>query len=341
MLNCIGRYEMSNSKKNTSENISNKNSDNISKKNSNNISENDFKAKEKNAVLGGTLYLVATPIGNLADISERALKVLREVDFVAAEDTRNSGQLLSRYGISKPMISYFEHNRRSHGEIIAARLEAGESCALVTDAGTPAVSDPGEDIVRLCAERGIPVTSIPGASASITALTLSALPTRRFAFEGFLPTNKAERRERISELSLEKRTVIFYEAPHRLCGTLSELASALGSDRRVTLCRELTKLNEEIERFESLDDAAAAYSEKAPRGEYVIVLEGCKKSATTRDFPEDILSHMELYVSGGMKKMDAIKACAADRGISKSEAYELVLRAEKGSSMTKCNAEKN
>ncbi|MBE6599052.1 MAG: 16S rRNA (cytidine(1402)-2'-O)-methyltransferase, partial [Ruminococcaceae bacterium] len=172
--------------------------------------------EEKNQILGGTLYLVATPIGNLADISERALKVLSEVDFVAAEDTRNSGLLLSRFGISKPMISYFEHNKRERGEVIAGRLLGGESCALITDAGTPAISDPGEDIVRLCAEKGIPVTSIPGACAAVTALTLSGLATGRFAFEGFISTAKNERRERLTSLGGEERTMIFYEAPHRL-----------------------------------------------------------------------------------------------------------------------------
>ncbi len=282
--------------------------------------------EEKNAVLGGTLYLVATPIGNLADISERALKVLSEVDFVAAEDTRNTGLLLSRYGISKPMVSYFEHNKRQRGEIIVDRIEAGESCALVTDAGTPAISDPGEDIVKLCALRNVPVTSIPGACACITALTLSGLATGRFAFEGFLTTNKADRRERLDELAREKRTLIIYEAPHKLRGTLDDIYKHFG-DRKISLCRELTKLNEEVERY-TLKRAIEVYSEKEPRGEYVLIIEGGADVPAEATYPEDILEHLSLYTDKGMKKMDAIKAVAKDRGVSKSEVYSLVVEAE-------------
>ena len=281
--------------------------------------------KEKNAVVGGTLYLVATPIGNMADISERALKVLSEVDFVAAEDTRNSGLLLSRLGIKKPLVSYFEHNKVAKGRVIVDRLKSGESCALVTDAGTPAISDPGEDIVRLCAEEGIPVTSIPGPAACITALTLSALPTRRFVFEGFLPTDKKERRERLDALSREERTVVIYEAPHRIKDTLSDLYEALG-DRKISLCRELTKLNEEIVRT-TLKDAAALYENSAPRGEFVLVIDGADV-ACGENYPGDILDHMRMYTSLGEKKMDAIKMVAKDRGISKSEAYSEILAAE-------------
>ncbi|MBQ8416336.1 MAG: 16S rRNA (cytidine(1402)-2'-O)-methyltransferase, partial [Clostridia bacterium] len=203
-------------------------------------------AKEKNRVQSGTLYLVATPIGNLADLSERAVKVLSEVDFIAAEDTRNSMRLLSHLGISKPMVSYFEHNKRERGEQIAARLESGESCALITDAGTPAISDPGADMVALCAERGIPVTSVPGPVASIVALTLSALDTGRFTFEGFLSVNKAERRAHLDELKTEKRTMLFHEAPHKLLATLTDLCASFGKERRIAICRELTKMNEEI-----------------------------------------------------------------------------------------------
>ena len=283
-----------------------------------------MEAKEKNAVERGTLYLVATPIGNMADISERAIKVLSGVDFVAAEDTRNSGLLLSRLGISKPMISYFEHNKAERGRVIADRLKAGESCALVTDAGTPAVSDPGEDIVKLCADEGIPVTSIPGPAACITALTLSALATRRFVFEGFLPNDKKERRERLEALSGEERTTIIYEAPHRLKATLAELLSALG-DRKISLCRELTKLNEEVIRT-TLSGAVSYYEENEPRGEYVLVIEG--GVAKREEFPGDILDHMRMYTSLGEKKMDAIKRVARDLGISKSEAYEKVIKAE-------------
>lgn len=279
--------------------------------------------EEKNAVIGGTLYLVATPIGNLADISERALKVLSEVDFVAAEDTRNSGLLLSRYGISKPLISYFEHNKRERGQIIVDRIKKGESCALVTDAGTPAISDPGEDIVRLCAEENIPVTSIPGACACITALTLSGLATGRFAFEGFLTTNKADRRKRLEEIATEKRTQIIYEAPHKLLGTLEDIYKYFG-ERKISLCRELTKLNEEVFRT-TLSNAIETYKEKSPRGEYVLIIEGAAESENKVDFPDDIVSHVKMYEEGGMKRMDAIKAAAHDRGISKSEAYSLLL----------------
>lgn len=284
------------------------------------------KNTEKNAVVGGTLYLVATPIGNMSDISSRAVKVLSEVDFVAAEDTRNSGLMLSKLGISKPMISYFEHNKRERGQVIIERLKSRESCALVTDAGTPAISDPGEDIVRLCAEEGIPVTSIPGPAACITALTLSALSTRRFVFEGFLPTDNKERRERLDALSREERTVVIYEAPHKLRATLSDLLSSLG-DRKISLCRELTKLNEEVERT-TLSGAVAAYSEKEPRGEYVLVIDGAQPK-NDADYPDDISEHVALYTSLGEKKMDAIKRAARDRGISKSEAYDMVLEAEK------------
>ncbi len=274
---------------------------------------------EKNEITGGTLYLVATPVGNLADMSERALKVLSEVDFVAAEDTRNSGVLLSRFGISKPMISYFEHNKRERGEIIAARLLSGESCALVTDAGTPAISDPGEDIVKLCAEKNIPVTSVPGACAAICALTLSGLPTGRFAFEGFLSTAKTERRDRLTELAEEKRTLIIYEAPHKLRVTLDDLYKYFG-ERRISLCREMTKLNEEVMRT-TLSDAIEYYKTTDPRGEYVLVIEGAAEKKTD-DYPESIEEHVELLIASGMERMDAMKACAKARGISKSEVYK-------------------
>lgn len=282
--------------------------------------------EEKNAIVGGTLYLVATPIGNLADISERALKVLREVDFVAAEDTRNTGLLLSRLGISKPMVSYFEHNKRQRGEIICARIQKGESCALVTDAGTPAISDPGEDIVKLCAELSIPVTSIPGACACITALTLSALSTGRFAFEGFITTNKADRREKLEHLAREDRTLILYEAPHRLRGTFDDIAEYFG-DRRITLCRELTKLNEEVDRTTVLR-AIEEYKTREPKGEYVLVIEGAPVTEQKPKYPEDIREHVQMYLDCGSTKMDAIKKAAKDRGIPKNRAYSLLLEAE-------------
>lgn len=277
---------------------------------------------EKNAVEGGVLYLVATPIGNLADISERALKVLSEVDFVAAEDTRNTGLMLSRFGISKPMISYFEHNKRERGEIIVNRIEGGESCALLTDAGTPAISDPGEDIVKLCAERGVRVTSIPGCCAAVTALTLSGLPTGRFAFEGFLSTAKSERRDRLIELSTEPRTMILYEAPHKLRTTLADLLQYFG-DREISLCREITKLNEEVCRT-TIAEAIKLYEGKEPRGEYVLVVAGAKPEAQVPDYPEDILTHVTSLIDSGMSKMEAVKTVAKLRGIPKNEVYTLV-----------------
>ncbi len=278
---------------------------------------------EKNKVEGGTLYLVATPIGNLADLSERAIKVLSEVDFVAAEDTRNSGLLLSRFGISKPFVSYYEHNKRERGEYIVSRLQAGESCALVTDAGMPAISDPGEDIVRLCAEVGVPVTAVPGCCAAVTALALSALTTGRFAFEGFITTNRHDRRERLTALKYEERTMIFYEAPHKLRQTLDDILEFMG-DRKITLCREMTKLNEEIIRT-TVSEAVEMYKEKNPRGEYVLVLEGGIKEDKSEDFPADPEEHVKMYESQGMKRMDAIKAAAKDRGVSKGVLYKELL----------------
>ena len=282
---------------------------------------------EKNKVEGGTLYLVATPIGNLADLSPRAVKVLSEVDFIAAEDTRNSLRLLTHFGISRPLVSYHEHNKRERGEAIAARLLAGESCALISDAGTPAVSDPGEDLVVLCAEQGIPVSSIPGCCASITALTLSALPTARFCFEGFLPMDKKERRARLEVLARETRTMMLHEAPHKLRNTLRDLALALGGTRRISLCRELTKRNEEVQRT-TLDGAIAHYEKNEPRGEYVLVIEGgsdmpdnSEKSALTLLSPAE---HVAYYETSGMRRMDAIKAAAKDRGMQKNELYRIL-----------------
>lgn len=280
---------------------------------------------EKNKVVGGTLYLVATPVGNLADISARAVKVLREVDFIAAEDTRNTMRLLSYLGIQKPMVSYFEHNKRTHGELICERLSAGESCALVTDAGTPAISDPGEDIVALCAKKDIPVTSIPGACAAILALTLSALPTGRFCFEGFLSADKKERRERLEKLKNDSRTTIFHEAPHKLKATLGDMCEIFGAGRKISLCRELTKLNEDIMRT-TLADAVEYYEQNSPRGEYVLVLEGAAEgSVASQD--EDLCSlsveeHVEHYINAGMSKKDAIKAVAKDRGVPKNDIYQ-------------------
>ncbi len=283
-------------------------------------------AKEKNRVESGTLYLVATPIGNLGDLSERAIKILSEVDFVAAEDTRNSMRLLTHLGISRPMVSYFEHNKRERGEQIAARLEAGESCALITDAGTPAISDPGEDMVALCAARGIPVSSIPGPVASIVALTLSGLPTARFTFEGFLSQNKSERRAHLDMLAAERRTMLLHEAPHKLRATLKDLCRTLGEDRRIAICRELTKLNEEVLRM-TVGEAIAHYEEQEPRGEYVLVVEGATNLPATADFWEDmdVPTHVTYYMDRGMSRMDAIKQTAKDRKVPKNDIYQQVI----------------
>ena len=282
---------------------------------------------EKNKVMGGTLYLVGTPIGNLADISERALKVLSEVDFIAAEDTRNSGKLLSYFGIKKPMMSYFEHNKRERGEMIVSRIIEGESCALITDAGMPAISDPGEDIVKICAEKGVPVSVVPGPCAAVSALAVSGLFTGKFVFEGFLSTANNERREALENLKSETRTIIFYEAPHKLKTTLADLYKAFGN-RKISLCRELTKINEEILRF-TLEGAIAYYEENIPRGEYVLVMEGAsaeekKENAFWANM--SVEEHVEFYVSQDMKKNDAIKAVAKDRGVGKSEIYNQVMK---------------
>ena len=282
--------------------------------------------EEKNKTMPSTLYLVATPIGNLADISERALKVLSEADFVAAEDTRNTQKLLSYFGIKKPLISYREHNKAECGERICERLLSGESCALVTDAGTPAISDPGADLVKLCAEKNITVTSLPGACASIVALTLSALPTERFCFEGFLPVQNKERKKRLEALSAEYRTMLFHEAPHKLRTTLEDLSVAFGGDRRITLCRELTKLNEEVIRT-TLAGAVEIYAEREPKGEYVLVIEGADEEKLNKAPETDmtIEEQVEYYIGNGMSKMDAIKATAKSRGIPKNDVYKLMV----------------
>ena len=287
--------------------------------------------EEKNRVEDGTLYLVSTPIGNLADLSERAIKVLSEVDFIAAEDTRNSLKLLTHFGISKPMVSYHEHNKRERGEQLVQRMLAGESCALISDAGTPAISDPGEDLVALCDKKDVPVTAVPGCCAGITALTLSGLPTGRFCFEGFLPMDKKERRARLEELSFETRTMILHEAPHKLRATLADLENALGSFRRISLCRELTKRNEDIFRT-TLWGAIDYYKKNDPRGEYVLIIEGgtAKREAS----PVEALcviapsEHVAYYEKQGMKRMDAIKQAAKDRGMAKNELYRILCTEE-------------
>ncbi len=283
---------------------------------------------EKNRLEKSVLYLVGTPIGNASDISERAVKVLSEVDFIAAEDTRNTLKLLNMLGIKKELISYHEHNKRAGGERILERLTAGESCALVTDAGMPAISDPGEDLVRLMAENGIKVSVVPGPSAVVSALSLSALSSARFAFEGFLPVQRGERTKRLEKVRHEERTMIFYEAPHKLTATLDDLLLCFGGDRKISLCRELTKLNEEVIRT-TLSEAVKIYREKSPRGEYVLVVEGAPEGNNIAKNPLASLSpaeHVQHYIDLGMKKMDAIKASAKDRGISKSEMYDLILK---------------
>lgn len=282
---------------------------------------------EKNKVEKATLYLVATPIGNLADISERAIKVLSEADFIAAEDTRNSLRLLSALGIKNELVSYHEHNKKSSGERLVARLLSGESCALITDAGMPAISDPGEDIVMLCAEAGITVSVIPGACAAVSALSVSGLGTRRFAFEGFLSANKGERKKRLEKVKNDDRTLIFYEAPHKLKATLQDMADAFGGDRKISLCRELTKLNEEIKRA-TLGEAIAFYSANEPRGEYVLIVEGFS-GEVIEDSIQALLSltpeeHVKAYENDGLARMDAIKRAAKDRGMSKSELYKIL-----------------
>lgn len=278
-------------------------------------------SEEKNKIVGKTLYLVATPIGNLSDISQRAVKVLSEVDFIAAEDTRNTLRLLSCLGISKSVISYYEYNKAQKGEYILRRLKEGESCALVTDAGTPAISDPGEDIVRLCAENDINVTAVPGCCAAITALSISALSTSRFLFEGFLKGTKSEKKKRLEDLSLERATIILYEAPHRLKDTLELIYECFG-ERKIALCRELTKLNEQVIRT-TVSGAVKLYNESEPRGEYVLVIDGAVeniKDAFWKDM--SIREHVDYYVRLGYEKMAAIKLAAKDRGVGKNSIYK-------------------
>ena len=290
--------------------------------------KNEIPHEEKNRVIGGMLYLVSTPIGNLSDLSERAVKVLSEVDFIAAEDTRNTGKLLSCLGISKQLVSYHEHNKRERGEQLVQRMLAGESCALISDAGTPAISDPGEDLVALCDQYQVPVTAVPGCCAGITALTLSALPTARFTFEGFLPVQKKERRERMAVLVNETRTFILHEAPHKLRATLDDLCEALGADRRISLCRELTKKNEEILRT-TLGEAVALYREKDPRGEYVLVIEGgdgqAAPSASSEVSPIELLTY---HIERGLSKKDAIREVSRTTGLGRNELYDLLLQNE-------------
>ena len=280
--------------------------------------------EEKNKVEKSVLYLVATPIGNLSDITERALKVLSEVDFVAAEDTRNSGLLLSRLGLKKPMVSYHDHNRAERGPEIIDRLKGGESCALISDAGMPAISDPGEDLVALCAAEGIKVSIIPGACAAVSALALSGLSTRRFAFEGFLPAAGKERKKRLTDISKEERTLIIYEAPHRLKKTLAEFIEYFGGERRIALCRELTKLNEEILRF-TIAGALEYYESTEPRGEYVLVIAGAPEESEEEE-ALNIADRAATLMAGGMSQKDAIKTIVKETGLPKNKVYAEVLK---------------
>ena len=274
--------------------------------------------------MSGTLYLVATPIGNLGDLSPRAVETLEAVDFIAAEDTRVSVKLLNHFSIKKPLVSYHEHNHVTAGQAILARLLAGESCALVTDAGTPAISDPGEDLVRLCAENGMEVLSIPGCCAAVNALAVSGLPTGRFTFEGFLTVNKKSRRERLDSLKTEERTMIFHEAPHKLRTTLEDLCAAFGPERRVALCRELTKLHEETIRT-TLEQAVEFYTENAPKGEYVLVVAGAEPVQAAAVTLEDGVAQVLALKRQGIRLKDAAREVAEHTGLSKNELYAAAL----------------
>ena len=278
--------------------------------------------------MSGTLYLVATPIGNLGDFSPRAVETLGAVDFIAAEDTRVSVRLLNHFGVKKPLVSYHEHNHVNAGQAVLARLLAGESCALVTDAGTPAVSDPGEDLVRLCAENGVELQSIPGCCAAVNALAVSGLPTGRFTFEGFLSMNKKARREHLESLRGETRTMIFHEAPHKLRATLADLSETFGPQRRIALCRELTKLHEETRRC-TLAEAAAYYEENTPRGEYVLVVAGAEARREAAVTLEEAVAQVLALQEGGMRLKDAAKEVAAHTGLSKNELYAAALGPQK------------
>ena len=277
----------------------------------------------------GVLYLCATPIGNLEDMSFRAVRILKEVDLIAAEDTRNSLKLKNHFEIDTPLTSYHEYNKYEKGKVLVEKLLAGENIALITDAGTPGISDPGEELVKMCQEAGVPVTAVPGATACVTALILSGMSTRRFAFEAFLPTDKKEREAVLQELERETRTMVLYEAPHRLLKTLQLLLDRLG-DRKLTVCRELTKKHETVF-LTSLSEACAYYQENTPRGECVLVLEGKSRQSIAQEEREKwenvpLLEHMEQYLQQGMSKKEAMKCVAKDRGVSKREIYQSLER---------------
>ena len=274
--------------------------------------------------MAGTLYLVPTPIGNLEDISRRMADTLARVDFIAAEDTRVTVKLLNHLGLKRPMVIYHRHNTRTGGQAVVNRLLAGESCALVTDAGTPAISDPGEELVAQCAGLGIPVCAIPGPCALVTALAVSGQPTGRFTFEGFLAMNKKNRRAHLDALRGEERTMIFYEAPHKLTATLQDLADAFGPDRPITLCRELTKLHEEVRRT-TLGEAGAYYQENAPKGEFVLVIRGAEPAEEQEATLEDGLALVDRLRGEGLSLRDAVRQAAKELGLSRNQLYDLAV----------------
>lgn len=275
----------------------------------------------------GTLTLVGTPIGNLSDLSPRALEALNTCDFIAAEDTRVSLTLLNHFGIRKPLVSYYEHNKRERGDMICRKLEDGENAVLVTDAGMPAISDPGEELVAQCHERGIPVTVVPGPSAVITALAISGMPTGRFTFEGFLSVSRRSRREHLDSLKEERRTMVFYEAPHKLASTLEDMLETLG-DRRICLVRELTKLHEEVIRT-TLSEAAVRYRSEAARGEFVLIVEGCTPEAAPAAEPQDgVCLARSLMESEGLSPSEAARRAAAETGLKKGDIYRLLTKGD-------------
>jgi len=274
--------------------------------------------------MSGTLYLVPTPIGNLGDISARMADTLAEVDFIAAEDTRISLKLLNHLEIKKPLVSYYRHNTEAAGQAILNRILAGENCALVTDAGMPAISDPGEELVALCAAQGVNVIAIPGPCALVTALAISGLPTARFTFEGFLPMNKKNRKAHLQTLAGEERTMIFYEAPHKLTATLADLAGAFGGERRIALCRELSKLHEEVVRT-TLAEAVEKYEQQPPKGEFVLVVEGAAPVPAGEVTLEEGLALVETYRAEGLSLKEASRRAAAETGLNRKGLYDAAL----------------
>lgn len=274
--------------------------------------------------MAGTLYLVPTPIGNLGDISQRMAETMEQVDFIAAEDTRVSIKLLNHLGIKKPMISYHRHNTESGGQAVVDRLMAGENCALVTDAGMPAISDPGEELVAQCAKLGISVVAIPGPCALVTALAVSGQPTDRFTFEGFLPMNKKNRKAHLDSLRQEERTMIFYEAPHKLSATLKDFAEVFGGERELSLCRELSKLHEEIRRT-TLMQAIEYYNENPPKGEFVLVVHGAQPVQEQEATLEDGLVLVERLRGEGLSLRDAVKRAAKELGLSRNQLYDMAV----------------